>query len=102
MIQRLSLNQFVLRAIVLSNDPNATSALVDGSGRGFILHRGTLIGPNNGYVKDITASRVIIEEPEVNYRGETQFRETILSLEKSSPEEDESFQSMVGSSWSDQ
>jgi Tfp pilus assembly protein PilP len=81
MIQRLALNQFVLSAIIVAADPNETSALVDNGGRGYILKRGTLIGPNNGYVKEITQSRVVIEEPEVNYMGETRLRETVMSLE---------------------
>jgi Tfp pilus assembly protein PilP len=81
MLQRLALNQFVLSAIIVASNPNETSALVDSGGRGYILKRGTLIGPNNGYVKEITNTRVVIEEPEVNYLGETRFRETVFSLE---------------------
>jgi type IV pilus assembly protein PilP len=82
MLQRLALNQFVLSAIIVANDPSETSALVDSGGRGYILKRGTLIGPNNGYVKEIGQDRVVIEEPEVNYLGETRMRETVLRLDQ--------------------
>jgi Tfp pilus assembly protein PilP len=80
LLQRLALNQFTLSAIVVSSDPNATSALLDSGGRSFIVHRGTLIGPNGGYVKEIAPNRVIVVEPQVNYRGETQLAETVYRL----------------------
>ena len=80
LIQRLSLNQFTLSAIVVSADPTQTSALLDSGGRSFIVHRGTLIGPNGCYVKEITSSRVIVVEPQVNYRGETQLAETVFRM----------------------
>jgi Tfp pilus assembly protein PilP len=80
LLQRLALNQFTLSAIVVSANPDATSALLDGGGRSFIVHRGTLIGPNGGYVKEITPSRVIVVEPQVNYRGETQMAETVFRM----------------------
>jgi Tfp pilus assembly protein PilP len=80
LLQRLALNQFTLSAIVVSANPEATSALLDGGGRSFIVHRGTLIGPNGGYVKEITPSRVIVVEPQVNYRGETQMAETVFRM----------------------
>jgi Tfp pilus assembly protein PilP len=80
LIQRLSLNQFTLSAIVVSANPDATSALLDSGGRSFIVHRGTLIGPNGGYVKEITPSRVLVVEPLVNYRGETQMAETVFRM----------------------
>jgi type IV pilus assembly protein PilP len=102
LIQRLAINQFTLSAIVVSADPNATSALVNSSGRGFILHRGTLIGPNNGYVKEITATKVVIEEPEVNYRGETKYRETVMRLENAGPDDEETFHNTADKNWSDQ
>jgi Tfp pilus assembly protein PilP len=85
-LQRLALNQFTLNAIVLTDNPDRTSALVDNAGVGYILHRGTLIGPNNGYVKEITANTVIIEEPETNYLGETRLRVTELRLYPESEE----------------
>jgi Tfp pilus assembly protein PilP len=80
LLQRLALNQFTLSAIVVASNPNATSALLDSGGRSFIVHRGTLIGPNGGYVKEISSNRVIIEEPLLDYRGETRPVETVFRL----------------------
>jgi Tfp pilus assembly protein PilP len=80
MIQRLALNQFTLEAIVVSDDPSKSTALVNSGGTGFLLHKGTKIGPNNGFVRDITPTKVIIEESEVNYRGERSTRITEFSL----------------------
>jgi Tfp pilus assembly protein PilP len=80
MIQKLALSQFVLNAIIVASDPSDNSANVDGAGRGFIIKKGTMIGPNDGYVKEITQDKVVIEEPVVDFRGETTYRETILSL----------------------
>jgi Tfp pilus assembly protein PilP len=80
MIQRLALNQFTLEAIIESPIPGSTTALVVSGGVGYILHEGTKIGPNNGTVRQITSSKVIIEEPEVNYRGERTSRITEFSL----------------------
>jgi Tfp pilus assembly protein PilP len=80
LLQRLALNQFTLSAIVVSANPEATSALLDSGGRSFIVHRGTMIGPNGGFVKEITTNRVIVVEPQVNYRGETQMAETVFRM----------------------
>jgi type IV pilus assembly protein PilP len=80
MLQRLALNQFTLEAIVVSNDSSKSTALVNSGGTGFLIHKGTKIGPNNGFVRDITPTKVIIEESEVNYRGERSTRITEFSL----------------------
>jgi Tfp pilus assembly protein PilP len=92
MIQKLSLSQFSLNAIIVAADPNDASAVVDSGGRGFIIKRGTMIGPNNGYVSEITDTKVGISEPEVNYQGETTFKETVFSLEQPDNEGLEAFE----------
>jgi type IV pilus assembly protein PilP len=79
-IQKLALSQFTLSAIIVAADPSDNSANVDSGGRGFIIKKGTLIGPNEGYVKEITENSVVIEEPEINLRGETSYKETVLRL----------------------
>ena len=76
----MALSQFTLSAIIVASDPRENSANVDSGGRGFIIKKGTLIGPNDGYVKEITENTVVIEEPEVNFRGETSYKETVLRL----------------------
>jgi Tfp pilus assembly protein PilP len=88
MIQRLALNQFTLTAIVEAPNPGNNTALVDSGGIGYLIHRGTKIGPNNGVVREITSTKVVIEEPEINYRGErtTRFIEMSLNTLESSIE----------------
>jgi Tfp pilus assembly protein PilP len=80
MIQRLALNSFTLTAIVVHPNPNNSTALVDSGGTGYLIRKGTKIGPNKGFVREITDSKVVIEEPETNYRGETRTRLTELKL----------------------
>jgi Tfp pilus assembly protein PilP len=85
-IQKLALSQFTLSAIIVASDPSDNSANVDSGGRGFIIKKGTMIGPNDGYVKEINENSVVIEEPEVNFRGETSYKETVLRLNQLDPE----------------
>jgi Tfp pilus assembly protein PilP len=80
MIQRLALNQFTLTAIIEAPNPGDNTALVDSAGIGYLIKRGTKIGPNNGFVREITSTKVVIEEPETNYRGERSTRLTEMSL----------------------
>jgi type IV pilus assembly protein PilP len=63
MIERLALNSFTLTAIVVSPSPNNSTALVDSGGVGYLIRKGTKIGPNNGFVREITDTKVVIEEP---------------------------------------
>ncbi|MDR2302570.1 MAG: hypothetical protein LBF38_11090 [Deltaproteobacteria bacterium] len=79
-IQKLALSQFTLTAIIVAADPRDSTANVDSGGKGFLIKQGSLIGPNDGYVKEITESSVVIEEPEVNFRGETSYKETVFTL----------------------
>ncbi|MDR2199931.1 MAG: pilus assembly protein PilP [Deltaproteobacteria bacterium] len=80
MIQRLALNSFTLTAIVVHPNPENSTALVDSGGVGYLIRKGTKIGPNNGVVREITDTSVVIEEPEVNYRGDHAIRYTELKL----------------------
>jgi type IV pilus assembly protein PilP len=80
MIQRLALNQFTLTAIVEAPNPGNNTALVDSGGIGYLIHRGSKIGPNNGFVREITSTKVVIEEPEINYRGDRSTRLIEMSL----------------------
>jgi Tfp pilus assembly protein PilP len=79
MIQRLELNQFTLTAIIVSADPNQTTAMMDSGGKSYLVKKGTKIGRNNGFVREITESKVVIEEPassasEVGTGNLTEFR----------------------------
>jgi type IV pilus assembly protein PilP len=79
-IQRLALNQFTLTAIVVSDNSDNNTALVDSGGVGYLIRKGTMIGNNEGYVREITTTKVIIEEPEHNYRGDKKSRVTEFKL----------------------
>jgi type IV pilus assembly protein PilP len=80
MIQRLALNQFTLSAIIVAANPSDNTALVDSGGVGYLIRKGTKIGPNNGIVKEITDTKVIIEEPDVSYSGGETARITEFKL----------------------
>jgi type IV pilus assembly protein PilP len=79
-LQQMALSQFTLTAIVLKDDPSQSMAMVDSGGKGYIIYLGTLIGNNNGVVKEITTNKVIIEEPEPSYRTGGAARRTELRL----------------------
>jgi type IV pilus assembly protein PilP len=80
MIQQLALNQFSLSAIIVAENPSNNKALVDSGGKGYIITIGTLIGNNNGKVREITPTKVIIEEPESTYRASGKPRITEFRL----------------------
>ncbi|MDR0548387.1 MAG: pilus assembly protein PilP [Deltaproteobacteria bacterium] len=69
MIQQLALNQFTLSAIIVGANPDDNIALVDSGGKGYIVRKGILIGNNNGFVREITPNKVVIEEPDMSYRA---------------------------------
>jgi type IV pilus assembly protein PilP len=90
MIQRLALNQFTLTAIVISANPENTTAMMDSGGKSYLVKKGSKIGPNNGYVREITETKVIVEEPELSYLGDRRARITEFKLNVLEPETDES------------
>ncbi|MDR2352836.1 MAG: hypothetical protein LBF22_06660 [Deltaproteobacteria bacterium] len=63
MIERVSLQDFTLSAIVVSNDPEKSFAMVENGGMSYIVHKGMRIGNKNGVIREITASSIIVEEP---------------------------------------
>jgi type IV pilus assembly protein PilP len=81
LIQRSPLNSFTLTAITVHHqDPNKSTALVDLGGVGYLIRKGSKIGPNNGVVSQITDDTVVIEEQETSYRGDKRTRTTELKL----------------------
>jgi Tfp pilus assembly protein PilP len=75
----LPLGDFALGAVVVAADPDATSALLNAAGHSYIVHRGTLLGPDGGQVKEITAAGVVVSVPSPGGGGPT---ETVLVLGK--------------------
>lgn len=81
-LQRVSLGQLKLVAIVLS--PNGNKALVEEpSGKGYVISKGTYLGQNYERVKVILKDRVVVEgEVEDFMTGSTKLQTTELKLQK--------------------
>jgi len=63
--------------------PAGYRALVeDAGGKGFIITKGTLIGRENGYVKEINDNRVIIKQTHKDIFGQVKHREITMPLRK--------------------
>lgn len=83
-LQRYDVSELKLVGILKA--PAGYRALVeDAGGKGFIITKGTLIGRENGRVKEIHDDRVIIKQTHKNIFGEIKEREISIRLKK--PEE---------------
>lgn len=83
-LQRYDVSELKLVGILKA--PGGYRALVeDAGGKGFIIGKGTLIGPGDGRVKAIQEDRVIIEETYRDIFGQIKRREISMPLRK--PEE---------------
>ncbi len=83
-LQRYDVSELKLVGILQS--PTGYRALVeDASGKGFIITKGTLIGRENGRVKEIREDRVIIKTSYKDIFGQIKEKEIIIRLKK--PEE---------------
>ena len=78
-LERYDIGQLKLVAIVW--DIKEPKAMVeDGTGLGYILKIGTLIGPNEGKVKAIKPTEVVIEESFVDFYGARKTQEVSMKL----------------------
>jgi len=83
-LQRYDVSE--LKLVGILKGPGGYRALVeDASGKGFVIGKGTLIGPGDGRVKEIHENRVIIEETYRDIFGQIKRREISMPLRK--PEE---------------
>lgn len=83
-LQRYDVSELKLVGVLKA--PGGYRALVeDAGGKGFIIGKGTLIGPGDGRVKEIRKDRVIIEETYRDIFGQIKRREISMPLRK--PEE---------------
>jgi type IV pilus assembly protein PilP len=83
-LQRYDVSE--LKLVGILKGPGGYRALVeDAGGKGFVIGKGTLIGPGDGRVKEIHENRVIIEETYRDIFGQTKRREISMPLRK--PEE---------------
>ena len=80
-LERVALSQLKLTAIIRA--PSGNRALVeDGTGKGYVISKGTYVGLNSGRVIEIDKDRVIIEEEIENVLGELTIQNSELKLQK--------------------
>ena len=78
-LERYELGQLKLVAIVW--DIKEPKAMVeDGTGLGYVVKIGTLIGPNEGKVKAIKPTEVVIEEHVTDFYGARKSQEVSMKL----------------------
>jgi type IV pilus assembly protein PilP len=83
-LQRYDVSE--LKLVGILKGPRGYRALVeDASGKGFIITKGTLIGRENGRVKEIRTDRVIVKQSHKDIFGQMKVREISMRLKK--PEE---------------
>jgi Tfp pilus assembly protein PilP len=82
-IRTIAINDLTLVAVIVPDDQKDAKsrlAMVDYNGHDYEIKEGTKIGKNNGYVKEIATTYVIIEEESLNNQGEKIAQEVRLSL----------------------
>ncbi|MFQ5840816.1 MAG: pilus assembly protein PilP [Thermodesulfobacteriota bacterium] len=80
-LQRYDVSE--LKLVGILKGPAGYRALVeDASGKGFIITKGTLIGRENGRVKEIHDDRVIIKQTHKDIFGQSKEREISIRLKK--------------------
>jgi type IV pilus assembly protein PilP len=78
-LQRFELGQLKLVGVIWeTSEPKAL--IEDSGGLGYIVTRGTLIGPNGGIIKTIEPRRVVVEEYHIDFFGKRQMQERELQL----------------------
>ena len=80
-LQRYDVSE--LKLVGILKGPAGYRALVeDAGGKGFIITKGTPIGRENGYVKEIHDNRVIIQQTHKDIFGQVKHREITMPLRK--------------------
>ena len=80
-LERYNFSDFKLTAIIWGGF--GYNAMVEApDGKGYLVRIGTIMGPNKGVVKKITADKMIIEEKYKNFSGETERKENVIELRK--------------------
>lgn len=78
-LERYDLGQLKLVGIVLdAKDPRAM--VEDSAGLGYVVKIGTPIGPNEGKIKQIKASEVVIEESYIDFYGARKNRQVSMRI----------------------
>jgi Tfp pilus assembly protein PilP len=82
-IQNIATNDLTLVAVIVPDDKKDVKsrlAMVDFNGHDYEIKEGSKIGNQNGYVKEIAETYVIIEEESLNNLGEKISKEILLTL----------------------
>lgn len=80
-LQRYDVSELKLVGI-LKGRAGYRALVEDATGKGFIITKGTLIGPENGLVKEIRDDRVIIKQTHKDIFGQIKEREISIRLRK--------------------
>lgn len=78
-LQQRSLGELKVIGIVWSSQ-EYMAMIETPDGKGFLLKKGTLVGPEGGVVKKITENSIIIEEVYSDYYGKKRSKKTMLKL----------------------
>jgi type IV pilus assembly protein PilP len=79
-LQKYDLSEFNLVAIIIRDDNESTAMVEDKAGYGYILKQGMLIGKNNGIIRRITPSTIVVEEKTVDPSGSEKNNTVTLSV----------------------
>ena len=80
-LERVALSQLKLTAVIRAPSGNR-GLVVDATGKGYVVERGTYIGLNSGRVTQIDNDRIIIEEDIEDLMGELTVQKSELKLQK--------------------
>jgi type IV pilus assembly protein PilP len=80
-LERYPINEFKMSGVVWGG--LGYHAMLEGpDGKGYFVRVGTKIGPNQGVVKKITQTTMVIEEKYKDPQGETNRKEIVIELRK--------------------
>lgn len=80
-LEKIALSQLKLSAIIRATSGNK-ALVVDATGKGYVVEKGTYIGLNSGRVIQIEPERIVIEEDIEDIMGELKIRNSELKLQK--------------------
>jgi type IV pilus assembly protein PilP len=79
-LQKYELDDLKLVAVVVL-DSEPTAMLEDPTGYGYVIHKGMLIGPNDGFVERVTSTGLIVKEKFYNSLGEIESKISTLTIQ---------------------
>jgi len=80
-LQRVALDKVRVTGIAGSSSKRV-AMVEDGGGKGYIVHLGTLIGPDGGRVIQILPDRIVVEERHQESKGKEKSHRVALKLHK--------------------